>query len=114
MSSLHIREHIKLNLIIKRKEILKDYTEYHNRGVLCSYIPFSAQSYKIKTQCNSVLSVVNKSEATFAGRHLEMIDIAFDRHLDSTGQRLEYSFYLMMFILSFCLDIEIHLSRIAQ
>ena len=43
-----------------------------------------------------------------------MIDIALDRHLDGTGQRLEDSFYLVMLVLTFGLDVEIHLGRIAQ
>lgn len=50
----------------------------------------------------------------FAGRHLKMINISSHRHLDGTRQGLEDSFYLMMFIISFCLDIEIHTCCITQ
>ena len=43
-----------------------------------------------------------------------MINVTLDRHLDGTGQCLEDSFYLVMFVLTFGLDIEVHLGGITQ
>ena len=43
-----------------------------------------------------------------------MIDIPLHRHLYSAGQRFENAFYLMVLVLAFRFDIQIHLGGIAQ
>ena len=43
-----------------------------------------------------------------------MVNIALDRHFQGTRQGLEDAFYFVMFVLSFGLDIEVHLRGIAQ
>ena len=43
-----------------------------------------------------------------------MVDVSLHGHLQRTGQSFEDTLNLMMFILSLCLDIQIHQSRIAQ
>ena len=43
-----------------------------------------------------------------------MVDVPLYRHLDGTGKRLEYTFNLVMLVLTFRLDIEIHAGGIAQ
>ena len=74
----------------------------------CAYI-------RVDTCILSTLPAYSPSLNTpFAGRHLKMINISSHRHLDGTRQGLEDSFYLMMFIISFCLDIEIHTCCITQ
>ena len=43
-----------------------------------------------------------------------MVDIAIDCHLKASCQCLEDSLYLMVFILTFCLDVKIDLSAIGE
>lgn len=48
------------------------------------------------------------SNAPFTGRYLKMINVSPHCHLHGTGQRFENPFYLMMLILSFRFNIQIH------
>ena len=43
-----------------------------------------------------------------------MVNIALDRHFQSTRQGFENTLYLVVFVLSFGLNIEVHLRGIAQ
>jgi len=43
-----------------------------------------------------------------------MIDVALHGHLQTTGQRLEDSFYLVVLVLTLGLNVQIHLRRIAE
>ena len=43
-----------------------------------------------------------------------MIDISFQCHFQSTCKRFKDTFYLVMLILSFSLDVQIHFCSITQ
>ena len=43
-----------------------------------------------------------------------MVDVATDSHFQGTGEGFEDAFYLMMLVLAFGADVEIHLGGIAE
>ncbi len=43
-----------------------------------------------------------------------MVDVSSDGHLQTTCQCLEDTLNLVVFVLAFCFDVEVHLSRIGE
>ena len=51
---------------------------------------------------------------SFAGGKLEVVDVAPHRHAKAAGKGLEDAFYLVMFVLSLGLDVEVDGSAVRE
>ena len=77
--------------------------------------------YYINTLCYNILisnimlyPIMQQSKHPLTRWKFEMINISLNRHLQSTCKGFKDSFYLMVLILSFRFDIQIHLCSVAQ
>ena len=55
-----------------------------------------------------------ESERAFGRRQFEVIDVALHSHSECSCQSFEDAFNLVVLVVAFGLDVEVHVSRVAQ
>ena len=73
---------------------------------------FAAALQKVCSNFAAVVCTI--LQHSFRAWQFKVINIPLHRHLYSAGQRFENAFYLMVLVLAFRFDIQIHLGGIAQ